>query len=247
MENQLVENLNSAEQDKCAVDHVKVLRDWHVRIVDLLIANPGISQGTIAAQVQKTQPWVSRVMNSDMFISYYQQRRLEHQQNLSAGVIEKTLELAHVGLEVTAEKILAEKEKLSLGSIVSATEMALKMAGMGPEPRSNPNVVVNNVQSTQPQEVSGAVILAAQETMRRLNNENDKIFEGSLVETEEDKLRKEAIELDNFSRGSAQSGVSDRPSDSAAGGTEAPNLSALGDVGFPVPPISSSVKEEDDD
>ena len=57
-----------------AIDRVKYTHD---AMIDLIIAQPAISQGELAKHFGYSQPWVSRIMNSDAFLARLAQRKAE--------------------------------------------------------------------------------------------------------------------------------------------------------------------------
>jgi len=111
----------------------------HDAMIDLIIANPTLSQGEIAAHFNMTEPWISRVINSDSF----QARLAERKKDLvDPGILQSVNErmnvMVHKSLEIIQDKL--EKSR-SVDVAFKAAELATKALGFGAR---NPNVVVQN-------------------------------------------------------------------------------------------------------
>lgn len=66
----------------------------HDAIIDFLIANPHVKNlELLCHHLQITRSWLSVVMRSDVFREEYTRRRMEHNQGLSASIIQHQLEL----------------------------------------------------------------------------------------------------------------------------------------------------------
>lgn len=113
----------------------------HDAMIDLIIANPNISQGEIAAAFGYTEPWVSIIFNSDAF----KERLAERKSELVDPVIRATLEekfkaLADLGTQVVLEKLAATRDpKLGL----RALEITSKALGYGAKAPAQTAVQVN--------------------------------------------------------------------------------------------------------
>ena len=89
----------------------------HDAMIDLLIANPAISQNEIAANFGYTVPWVSRIMNSDAFQARLALRKEELLDPvIVASIEEKFRALASKSLDVVLDKL----------SVTNSTELGLK-------------------------------------------------------------------------------------------------------------------------
>ena len=101
----------------------------HDAMIDLLIANPAISQNELAANFGYTVPWVSRIMNSDAF-----QARLALRKEalldpvIVASIAEKFRALASKSLDVVLDK-LSVTNSAELG--LKALEISAKALGYG--------------------------------------------------------------------------------------------------------------------
>ena len=101
----------------------------HDAMIDLLIANPAISQNEIAATFGYTVPWVSRIMNSDAFQARLALRKEELLDPvIVASIEEKFRALASKSLDVVLDK-LSVTNSAELG--LKALEISAKALGYG--------------------------------------------------------------------------------------------------------------------
>lgn len=111
----------------------------HDAFIDLIIANPAISQGQLAEHFGYTQAWVSRVMNSDAFLARLAVRKAEMVDPvIAASIEEKFKTLASLSLDVVIDK-LALTKSADLG--LKALEVTSKALGYGARQQ---NVAVQN-------------------------------------------------------------------------------------------------------
>ena len=114
----------------------------HDAMIDLLIANPAISQNEIAANFGYTVPWVSRIMNSDAFQARLALRKEELLDPvIVASIEEKFRALASKSLDVVLDKLSATNSA-ELG--LKALEISAKALGYGAR-QQNLNVQTNFV------------------------------------------------------------------------------------------------------
>ena len=114
----------------------------HDAMIDLLIANPAISQNEIAANFGYTVPWVSRIMNSDAFQARLALRKEELLDPvIVASIEEKFRALASKSLDVVLDK-LSVTNSVELG--LKALEISAKALGYGAR-QQNLNVQTNFV------------------------------------------------------------------------------------------------------
>lgn len=111
----------------------------HDAMIDIVIANPSITQNKIAEHFGYTVPWVSRIFSSDAFQARLAERRDEIvNPALTASVEERIRGLAMQSLEVISEKLaLTGNPDLA----VKAFEISTKAAGYGARQQ---NVAVQN-------------------------------------------------------------------------------------------------------
>lgn len=102
---------------------------FHEALADYLITNPGATLREIGAYFGYSPPWLSQVINTDMFQAYLAQRRVEINSAVAQGVPEKLRAAAHVAVERLAEVVATTgDEKLA----VDAADKILARYGYGP-------------------------------------------------------------------------------------------------------------------
>lgn len=137
---------------------IKRVNYSHDAFIDVLIAEPGIQQGALAARFGYTQPWVSRVMNSDAFLARLAERKADIvDPTIAATLEEKFRALASRSLDVVLEKVsLTQNADMAL----RALEVSSKALGYGAR-QQNLNVQANFVVA-MPQKAASPAEWAAQ-------------------------------------------------------------------------------------
>ena len=133
------ERLVGTESAAGAIARVKYSHD---AMIDLIIANPAVSQNQIAAHFGYSVPWVSRVMNSDAFLTRLAVRKSDLVDPIiTFSLEEKFKALADKSLDVVLEK-LTVTGSAELG--LKALEITAKALGYGAR-QQNLNVQQNFV------------------------------------------------------------------------------------------------------
>lgn len=101
----------------------------HDAMIDLMIANPIMSQGELAGYFGYTQAWVSRIINSDAFLARLALRKEDLVDPVLVATIEEKLRaVASKSLDVVLEKLtLSGNADLAL----KAAELSTKALGFG--------------------------------------------------------------------------------------------------------------------
>lgn len=103
---------------------IQKVKYTHDAMVDLLIANPEVTQGQVADYFGYTQPWVSRVIRSDAFRERLAARKAEIVDPAILERVEARFEgLVERSLEILMEKLQPKNNPSS--------ELALKTADLG--------------------------------------------------------------------------------------------------------------------
>lgn len=116
----------------------------HDGMIDMIIANPGVSQNEIARQLGYSASWVSLVMSSDVF-----QNRLQERTNevidpaLRATLKERFDGIIARSIEILNAKLAAEPELVPDGLALRAFELATRAAGYGGRAAEPPSQTVN--------------------------------------------------------------------------------------------------------
>lgn len=125
-----------------AANAIARVKYTHDGFIDLLIQNPGISQGELAREFGYTQAWVSRVMNSDAFLARLAARKADIvDPSIAQTLEEKFRVLASASLDIVIEKLHAVK---NVDTALKALELSSKALGYGAR-QQNLNVQQNFV------------------------------------------------------------------------------------------------------
>lgn len=125
-----------------AANAIARVKYTHDAFIDLIIRNPVISQLEIAKEFGYTQPWVSRVMNSDAFLARLAARKADIvDPSIVQTLEEKFRVLASVSLDIVIDKL--EKVK-NTDTALKALELSSKALGYGAR-QQNLNVQQNFV------------------------------------------------------------------------------------------------------
>lgn len=131
--------LQGTESAALSIARVKYSHD---AMIDILIADPSISQGAIAQQFGYTQAWVSRVMNSDAFLARLAERKSDLvDPSIALTLDEKFRALANQSLDIVMEKLAVTKNP---DTALKSLELASKALGYGAR-QQNLNVQQNFV------------------------------------------------------------------------------------------------------
>lgn len=135
-----------------AASAIARVRYSHDGMIDLIVAQPMITQNEIAKHFGYTPAWVSRIINSDAFQERLALRKTELvDPSIVASVDEKLRTLASKSLDVVLEKLIATNDaELGLRTV----EVTTKALGYGA--RSAAPVQQNFVVAMPAQAVSGA-------------------------------------------------------------------------------------------
>ena len=136
---------------KTGTNAIARVKYTHDGMIDLILANPMMRQGEIAAYFGFTEGWVSRVMGSDAFNKRLAERKDEV---VTPGVI-ATMEERLTGLAIQSIEVLQKKlEATSSPDIaVKSLELSTKALGMGAR-IGQQNTQVNNYVVALPPKVS---------------------------------------------------------------------------------------------
>lgn len=122
---------------------LKKLSWWHDEIINWMIQNPGLRLKDAAAHFDVHPAYLYRIVNTPMFRELLAQRKLEHFSNVSRSVIEGVSDLTKLTLETIEERIVSERESISLEFLSETLKTTLKAMGMGGRgPGGNTNVFI---------------------------------------------------------------------------------------------------------
>ncbi|MCF6237462.1 MAG: hypothetical protein L3J79_01380 [Candidatus Marinimicrobia bacterium] len=124
-------DMTTAGQTLTGSAPVRKLSMWHAMIVDWRLTNPADAWSVCAKFFNVSAPWVSSIINSDLFKTYYAERLGNHQEFLSKEIIAKASRTASAGLDAMHDKFMDDADELSLTEISDATDMAMRSLGFG--------------------------------------------------------------------------------------------------------------------
>jgi hypothetical protein len=139
---------------------VKRLSHRHKRVLDFMIRNPEMKLGDVADALNYTQPWISTIVNSDLFQAEYDKRRSVFETADNRALQNKLNKIAHKGLDQLLDHIEYDPEEFdcdeldgpSFQEIKQVTELALKASGYlsgAKQPTINIQNNQTNVTNTQ--------------------------------------------------------------------------------------------------
>jgi hypothetical protein len=144
-----------------AIDRVKYSHD---AMIDLMIAQPFVTQGELAKHFGYTQAWVSRIINSDAFQARLALRKEDLiDPTIVASIDEKMRAVASKSLDVVLEKLSTVQ---SFDQGLKAFETVSKALGYGA--RQAPQVQ-NNFVVALPQKAASAEEWMQQQRERVVN------------------------------------------------------------------------------
>lgn len=128
---------------------VKTVNDWHVALMDFIIANPSANLRVKAQVFGVTQSWISIVENSDSFREAMKKRQDEHFGNVSKGIVAKLEATADIALEEINRRMEVDAgAAISINSLKDISAMALTHLGFGkrddPRVSSQSASIINN-------------------------------------------------------------------------------------------------------
>lgn len=109
---------------------IKSLNYSHDGMIDLIVANPGITQNEIARQLGYSVSWISQVINSDAFQSRLADRKTELVDPIITATLDRQFEgILSRSLELTRERLAAET--VSDNFILRSAELSSRALGYG--------------------------------------------------------------------------------------------------------------------
>lgn len=118
----------------------------HDAMIDLLIANPSITNNALAEAFGYTPAWVSRIKNSDAFQNRLAARKADLvDPELTLTIEEKLAHVAHRGLDILAEKLEGPASIIPMDTAMRAVEISSRALGYGARGAGQTNVQNNFV------------------------------------------------------------------------------------------------------
>ena len=155
------------------MDRIKKVNWWHEAIIDWMLAHPEERLYDCAAYFNKTQPWISSIINSSMFKELLAQRKLMHAHMISLTLTEKLESIAHKTLDALEESLEVERKKgtISVGCARDTAEMALRSLGYSSRSPAALNINVgHNSQVAIVGSASPEALASARQKMQQLQD-----------------------------------------------------------------------------
>jgi hypothetical protein len=114
------------------------LRPWHEHVIDILIAEPNITQREIAGRLNRSEYWLSIVVNSDAFQQAYKARKAGILDPLLVATVEERLTaVANKAADKLMDR-LAMNAAFSNKELIETAKMASTALGLGPSKAAGP-------------------------------------------------------------------------------------------------------------
>ena len=127
---------------------VQKLKAWHEMLADYILLNPTATQQQIADHFERSPQMVQRVLSSDLFKMYFEQRKKSFYDKVDETAVDRIQRKLHGvterALDVLDEKIQNERRTIGLEQIRDTLDMTLKAVGYG-SPKSGGSVSQTNV------------------------------------------------------------------------------------------------------
>ena len=160
------------------VVHLQKLSNKHHAIMDYMLANPGLPLSAVADHFHVTQPWLSTVINSDVWRERYADRRNLMDQRLSESITNKLGTLADKSLDHLDQALDDEEISVREKHEIAKTALtALGFLGNVSKP------VINGQPSAQPAPTVSIAISAVQQANARMQEQGRSfIIDGIAIE-----------------------------------------------------------------
>lgn len=140
------------------------LSHHHLAIMDFMLTNPQVPMWAVASHFNRTQAWLSTVVNSDLFQAHFHERRQLMEQSQAEAIKDKLFNMASKGLDKLIGGL--DDDEVSVSEKRAITRLGLEASGMlsnakGPQTQ----VVVNNNNSN---DVKAVNMTAVEEARQRI-------------------------------------------------------------------------------
>lgn len=164
---------------------IKKINWWHEAIIDWMLEYPDSKLGECAEYFQKTQGWISVIINSAAFQDLLEQRKLLHAHMISMTLTEKLEGIAHQSLESLEKSMKATENEgvMSVGCARDTAEMAMKLLGYTARSHSPINITPGGNTIIQFGTATPEALARARESMRNVTYKE----QGNLLEGETEK------------------------------------------------------------
>ena len=148
------------------VKRTKPVRWWHEAIIDDMLAFPLSSNKERALRLGYGEPYLSTIINSDMFKAAYASRREAFNERLDASITGKIAKAANLALDVTIESLEQKRGRIPFKDLVESTDSLLSRLGYGGSAAAGAATQVNVNVNAAPR-VTPELLSEAREALRR--------------------------------------------------------------------------------
>ena len=162
------------------VAHLQKLSNRHHAIMDYMLANPGLALAAVADHFHVTQPWLSTVINSDVWRERYSQRRDLMDSRISESITDKLGRIAEKSLDGIDASL--DDEEVSPNTKLQIARMALETLGFLGNNKNN----VSQQPSVQAAPTVNIAISAVQQARARMQAQGEAfVVDGITIEHKE--------------------------------------------------------------
>jgi len=147
------------------------LKPWHEQLADYMLTNPLKTQREMADYFCKTEAWISQILRSDMFRSYYAMRREEVTQGVRERLIDSAGEVARLALVEIKNRLTDPEltEHVETRDVEKIARMGLESVGVL---RNGNHHDAGNAGVSVQVNVTREALIGAREVYRKLLDQN---------------------------------------------------------------------------
>jgi hypothetical protein len=150
-------------------------------IADLMLGEPQLTQNEIAKRLNYSFPWLSLIVNTDMFKAYFASRREAFNSALSERISGKLSQATEAALDNLIEGINSKGANMSVLERKEVADTLLQRLGYG---MKTAPTIVNNVQAVTSVSVDKDVLIEARRSLRAVEELRIAQSRGELIEAQ---------------------------------------------------------------
>ena len=144
------------------------LSHHHLAMMDFMLANPQLPMWAVASHFNRTQAWVSTVVNSDLFQAHLHERRKLMEDSQREALKDKLFNITTRGLDALYQGL--DDDEVSVSEKRAITRLGLEASGfLAKAVAPATQVVVNNNNQNDNREVN---VSAVEEARQRILNKS---------------------------------------------------------------------------
>lgn len=143
------------------------VRYWHEAIINDILAFPTSSNAERAKRLGYSAPYLSTLVNSDMFKAILAQRQADFSARLQDSLAHKTAKVAGQMLDIMSDTLDKKRDQIPFAVLAETTDRTLQRLGYGIQPKGGVNVNVNAPGGAVGVTVTPEALAEARELLRR--------------------------------------------------------------------------------